>query len=59
MTELDERYKKLIVENSGTTFEELSIKNLELEILKSTLQEISESNCLGEVAKILRRCGIN
>ena len=51
MTELDEKYKQLI--------KELSDKNIELERLKSDLREISESNCLGEVAKILRRCGIN
>ena len=50
MNKLDEKYKQLI--------KELSNKNLELERLKSNLQEISESNCLGEVAKILRRCGI-
>tara|TARA_B110001469_G_C9461312_1_gene232471 strand:- start:454 stop:609 length:156 start_codon:yes stop_codon:yes gene_type:complete len=51
MNKLDAKYKKLI--------KELSDKNIELERLKSNLQEISESNCLGEVAKILRRCGIN
>ena len=30
-----------------------------IEELKSDLRGISESNCFGEVAKILRRCGIN
>ena len=50
---------KIIIENDKQLIKELSDKNIELERLKSDLREISESNCFGEVAKILRRCGIN
>ena len=31
----------------------------EIERLKDNLEEISEADCLGEVAKILRNCGID
>ena len=32
---------------------------MENEGLKEILEEISESDCLGDISKILRRCGID